>query len=175
VTVAGDNGRHEHADCQPNVASAAQLAPSPASVPPAPRPGERPGASPRSRWSRRTRTQTLFAAIKAGAQGYPVKNARSREFLEQLRGLARGEAAISRRLAARILDEIRGQAEPFRPEEALTARELEVLELVAARLSNAEIAERLAVSGHTVKNHMKSILAQLRLHNRRQGGHTWLT
>ena len=113
-------------------------------------------------------TQTLFDAIKAGAQGYLVKNLRSRELLEQLRGLARGEAAISRRMAARILDEIRREAEPFEPEEALTVREMQVLELVAARLSNAEIAERLVVSEHTVKNHMKSILSKLHLRNRRQ-------
>ncbi len=113
-------------------------------------------------------SETLFEAIKAGAQGYLVKNARSRELLEQLRGLARGEAAISRRLAARILVEIRGQTERFGPEEELTARELEVLELVVARLSNAEIAERLVVSEHTVKNHMKNILSKLQLHNRHQ-------
>ena len=113
-------------------------------------------------------SQTLFEAIKAGAQGYLVKNVRSRELLEQLRGLARGEAAISRRMAARILAEIRGQPEPFGPEEALTAREMDVLELVAARLSNAEIAGRLVVSEHTVKNHMKSILSKLHLRNRHQ-------
>jgi DNA-binding NarL/FixJ family response regulator len=111
-------------------------------------------------------SQTLFEAIKAGAQGYLVKNVRSRELLEQLRGIARGEAAISRRMASRILEDIRGQPEPFGPGEELTARELEVLELVAARLSNAEIAERLVISEHTVKNHMKSILAKLHLHNR---------
>lgn len=113
-------------------------------------------------------SQTLFEAIKAGAQGYLVKNVRSRELLEQLRGIARGEAAISRRMAARILEEIRGQTEPFGPGEELTARELEVLNLVAARLSNAEIAERLVVSEHTVKNHMKSILSKLHLRNRHQ-------
>lgn len=113
-------------------------------------------------------SQTLFEAIKAGAQGYLVKNVRSRELLEQLRGLARGEAAISRRIAARILEEIRGQTEPLGPEEELTAREMEVLELVAARLSNAEIAERLVVSEHTVKNHMKSILSKLHLRSRHQ-------
>jgi len=113
-------------------------------------------------------SQTLFEAIKAGAQGYLVKNMRSRELLEQLRGLARGEAAISRRIAARILAEIRGQTEPFGPGEELTARELEVLELVAARLSNAEIAERLVISEHTVKNHMMSILSKFHLHNRHQ-------
>jgi DNA-binding NarL/FixJ family response regulator len=113
-------------------------------------------------------SQTLFEAIKAGAQGYLVKNVRSRELLEQLRGLARGEAAISRRMAARILEEIRGQTEPLGPGEELTVRELEVLELVAVRLSNAQIAERLVVSEHTVKNHMKSILSKLHLRNRHQ-------
>jgi DNA-binding NarL/FixJ family response regulator len=113
-------------------------------------------------------SQTLFEAIKAGAQGYLIKNVRSRELLEQLRSLARGEAAISRRMAARILEEIRGQTEPFGPGERLTERELEVLELVAARLSNAEIADRLVVSEHTVKNHMKNILSKLHLHNRHQ-------
>jgi DNA-binding NarL/FixJ family response regulator len=113
-------------------------------------------------------SQTLFEAIKAGAQGYLVKNVRSRELLDQLRSIALGEAAISRRMAARILEEIRGQREPFGPGEELTARELEVLELVAARLSNAEIAERLVISEHTVKNHMKSILSKLHLHNRHQ-------
>ena len=112
--------------------------------------------------------EKLFEAIKAGAQGYLVKNVRSRELLEQLRGLARGEAAISRRMAARILKEIRGQNEPLWPEEELTAREMDVLELVAARLSNAEIAGRLVVSEHTVKNHMKSILSKLHLRNRHQ-------
>lgn len=111
---------------------------------------------------------TLFEAIKAGAQGYLVKNVRAHELLEQLRAVARGEAAISRRLAARILEEVRGETEPAGPEEALTAREMEVLELVVARLSNAEIAERLAISEHTVKNHMKSILGKLHFQNRSQ-------
>ncbi len=113
-------------------------------------------------------SQTLFEAIKAGAAGYLVKNVRSRELLEQLRGLAQGEAAISRRMAARILEELRGTPLPFGPEEELTTRELDVLELVVARLSNAQIASRLVVSEHTVKNHMKSILSKLHLRNRHQ-------
>jgi DNA-binding NarL/FixJ family response regulator len=113
-------------------------------------------------------SQALFDAVRAGAQGYLLKNVRAGELLEQLRGLARGEAAISRRMATRILEDLRGQTDPLAPEEELTAREMEVLELVAARLSNAEVADRLVLSEHTVKNHMKSILSKLHLRNRRQ-------
>jgi DNA-binding NarL/FixJ family response regulator len=117
-------------------------------------------------------TDKLLDAIKAGAQGYLVKNIRSSELLDQLRGLRQGEAAITRRMAARILEEFqRGQAS-VGPREAsandLTARELEVLELVADRLSNKEIATRLVISEHTVKNHLKNILSKLHLRTRRE-------
>jgi DNA-binding NarL/FixJ family response regulator len=117
-------------------------------------------------------TDKLLDAIKAGAQGYLVKNIRSGELLDQLRGLKRGEAAITRRMAARILDEFqRGQAAAGTRDESasdLTARELEVLTLVADRLSNKQIASRLVISEHTVKNHLKNILSKLHLRSRRE-------
>src|SRR3984893_16838567 len=79
-------------------------------------------------------TDKLLEAIKAGAQGYLIKNIRSTELLDQLRGLKRGEAALTRRMAARILEEFqRGQAVAAESSESLnelTVRELEVLNLV---------------------------------------------
>jgi DNA-binding NarL/FixJ family response regulator len=117
-------------------------------------------------------TDKLLEAIKAGAQGYLVKSIRSSELLEQLRGLLNGEAAITRRMAARILEEFhRGLAPTGSAEdvtEELTPREMEVLMLVADRLSNKEVAARLVISEHTVKNHMKNILGKLHLRSRRQ-------
>src|SRR5712692_6453737 len=117
-------------------------------------------------------TDKLLEAIKAGAQGYLVKNIRSSELLDQLRGLKQGEAAITRRMAARILEEFqRGQTTTGSTKGSLndlTARELEVLELVADRLSNKEIGTRLVISEHTVKNHLKNILSKLHLRGIRQ-------
>jgi len=88
-------------------------------------------------------TDKLLEAIKAGAQGYLVKNIRTAKLLEQLRGLTRGEAAITRRMAARILAEFqRGRVSTDSIDESSqehTTCELEVLEFVADRLSNKEI------------------------------------
>jgi RNA polymerase sigma factor (sigma-70 family) len=90
------------------------------------------------------------------------------ELLEQLRGLTRGEAVVSRRMAARILEEFQKWDKRMQSDIALTQRETEILELVTARLSNKEIAERLNISEYTVKNHIKSILRKLHLRSRHE-------
>jgi DNA-binding NarL/FixJ family response regulator len=110
----------------------------------------------------------IVEAIKAGAQGYISKHARLPQLLGQLQALRRGEAAVPGWVAARLLDELRGQPVSAIPASVLTVREVEVLRLVAAQFTNKEIARRMLVSEHTVKNHVKHILGKLRVGSRRQ-------
>lgn len=110
----------------------------------------------------------LFAAIRAGAQGYLLKDIHGAELVEALRGLARGEAPISRRLATRLLREFAHHPPAVAPAGTLTPRETEILQMVAARKRNKEIADALFISEFTVKNHLRNILTKLHRSNRRE-------
>jgi len=120
----------------------------------------------------------LFAALRCGAKGYLLKNVPISKLLTFLRGVEYGEAAISRKMASRILDEFarmepaaqRAPA-PKTPGNDLTTRELEVLEELTTGASNREIADRLVIAENTVKNHMRNILNKLNLKNRREAAH----
>jgi DNA-binding NarL/FixJ family response regulator len=115
--------------------------------------------------------QDLFEAIKAGAQGYLLKDLRPEELFEMLRAVMRGETPISPAIAGKLLNEFRRRPWHEPSETAgwdLTARELEVLQLVAEGLGNAEIAGRLFIVEGTVKNHLHNILEKLHLENRVQ-------
>ena len=116
--------------------------------------------------------EDLFEAIKSGAQGYLVKDLKGQQLFDALEGVARGEAAFSGMIAAKILREFR---EPGRDTddglettEPLTEREREVLQLVVEGKSNQEIARSLVLSESTVKNHLRNILGKLHLRNRIQ-------
>ena len=113
----------------------------------------------------------LFDAIKSGAHGYLLKKLEPEELCAMLRGVFEGEAPISRSTASKILTEFAAQAarksEDNRKEE-LSAREKDVLQLLAAGLTNKEIGRKLSVAENTVKNHLKSILDKLHLQNRVQ-------
>ncbi|RME41891.1 MAG: DNA-binding response regulator [Chloroflexi bacterium] len=117
--------------------------------------------------------ELLFEAIQSGAKGYLLKNAPVSKLLASLRGLQRGEAALSRTMTRRLLDmlpRLRMSRTPdwADPPNGLTARELEVLRELARGASNREIAERLCVSQNTVKNHVRRILAKLNVSSRHE-------
>jgi len=112
----------------------------------------------------------LLEAVKSGALGYLLKDLEAEEFFEALDAVAHGESVIPPRLARRLWSEF-GEAsrhpEGAGPDdEPLTEREEEVLRLVASGKTNREVADRLAISGNTVKFHMRGILDKLHLRNR---------
>ena len=113
----------------------------------------------------------LFAAIKAGARGYLLKNLESNELRGMLAAVERGEAAITPAIAARILAELARPEAPAqepgpRDPDRLTERERDVLRLVVAGLRNKEIAAELGVSENTVKFHLRNILDKLHAQSR---------
>ena len=115
---------------------------------------------------------TLFDAIKSGAQGYLLKNLEAEEFFEMLERAQRGEPALTPALAKKLLQEFAKPAEAASTtidQDALTAREREVLELMVEGVtSNRKLAKRLGLSENTVKFHVRNILDKLHLNNRAQ-------
>jgi len=116
----------------------------------------------------------LFAAIQSGALGYLTKNLAPEELHEMIRGISRGEAAISRAMARRILAEFSRQRQrplSSQPQDSvadLTNREQEVLQWLARGATNMEIARALQITENTVKAHVRNILRKLHVQNRIQ-------
>ena len=113
----------------------------------------------------------LFAAIKAGARGYLLKNLESGELRGMLNAVERGEAAITPAIAGRILTELaRPEPAPQPAADAdpdhLTDRELDVLRLIVRGMRNKEIASELGISENTAKFHLRNILDKLHAQNR---------
>ena len=115
--------------------------------------------------------EPVFAALRAGASGFLLKDTRPDDLATAVRVAARGEAllapTVTRRLLDRFAAELPGGAAPPTLA-ALSEREIEVLTLVARALSNDEIAERLTLSRATVKTHLSAILFKLGLRDRVQ-------
>ena len=111
----------------------------------------------------------IFPAIKAGALSYLLKDVGPEELAAAVRAAAHGEAMVHPRVAARLMQELRGARRDVpSPFAELTDRELEVLRLIAEGLSNADIAERLVISEKTVKGYVSNILSKLHLADRTQ-------
>jgi DNA-binding NarL/FixJ family response regulator len=124
--------------------------------------------------------ESVFAALKAGARGYVLKDADRGMLLEAIRAVVRGEALLGPSVARRVLEQFAQGSPPapvsppaapsVGPEsfEELTPRELEVLSLIARGLRNREIAGRLVISEKTVGNHVSNIFTKLQVHDRSQ-------
>jgi two-component system NarL family response regulator len=110
--------------------------------------------------------EDLFGAIRAGADGYLLKSLTSAELIDMLTGLERGEAAITRATAARLMEGFAGVGASDPALARLTDRELGILRLVAEGHSNKAIGRSLSISENTVKYYMKNVLQKLGARNR---------
>ncbi|MCF3145387.1 response regulator transcription factor [Streptomyces platensis] len=119
---------------------------------------------------------SLFPALQAGARGYLTKDADGDEIVRAIDDVLSGEAGLSpkiqRRLLERFTEPVRPWARPSdEPPDGLTAREVEVLRLIAEGQSNPEIARTLHVSAATVKTHINNLFAKAGLRDRAQAIH----
>jgi DNA-binding NarL/FixJ family response regulator len=115
----------------------------------------------------------LFAALRAGADGYLLKTMNMQRLADALDGVRRGEAAMPRPLVARVLEQFRGRDPRWRAlagdhvtQRRLTSREWEVLELLTQGCSTADVAGRLVLSPSAVRAHITSIVRKLQVADR---------
>jgi DNA-binding NarL/FixJ family response regulator len=112
--------------------------------------------------------ELLSGALRAGAAGFVLKDSSAEELIRAVRAVARGDSYLDPAVTARVLTTYRKAAQPVQNNAAvdLTARELDVLTLIAKGCSNAEIADQLSISGVTVKSHIGRIFVKLDLRDR---------
>ena len=112
--------------------------------------------------------EKVFAAVKAGAAGYLLKDVNHAELADGIRTVHRGEALLHPAVAAKLMREFAHPDRRTSPPDHLTKREMEVLRLLAKGMSNKEIALELGVAEKTVKTHVSNVLQKLHLADRTQ-------
>jgi NarL family two-component system response regulator LiaR len=110
----------------------------------------------------------VYKAIKSGALGYMLKDARREQLIQAIHDVAKGQASISPSIAIKVIQDVDHPSEALYTSSPLTPRELETLRLIARGLSNQEIADSLSVAERTVAKYVSSILDKLHLANRTQ-------
>ncbi len=111
----------------------------------------------------------LYEAVQLGVSGYLLKSLDADELFSLLEGVSRGEPAMTRAMAGKLLKTVANRmADGNKGEQALTERELFVLRLLSSGATNQELALKLSISVNTVKSHIKNILEKLQLENRTQ-------
>ena len=108
----------------------------------------------------------IVAALKAGANGYVLKNAEAEEITAAVRAVHRGEPALAPDIAQKLITQMTGTPEPQVVLEPITDREREVLQLAASGLTNRGIGLELSISDRTVQGHLASIYAKLQVNSR---------
>jgi len=110
----------------------------------------------------------LFAAVMAGASGYLLKEIRGNSLVDAIRRVAAGQTLIDPSMTAKLMQRLRQPVAVAGPIDQLTAREREILELIADGRTNRQIAETLFLAEKTVKNYVSSLLAKLGMERRTQ-------
>jgi DNA-binding NarL/FixJ family response regulator len=108
--------------------------------------------------------EDIYRAVQAGAQGYLLKDAPQSDMLEAIRAVNAGKRHLPRHIASRLAERMMRSS--------LTAREIEVLKMLARGLTNKEIGRALYISGNTVRNHVNSIIEKLEVSDRTEAATT---
>ncbi len=110
----------------------------------------------------------VLQALRAGASGYVLKDSQPDAIVSSILAVMSGERVMANAVANRVLDLLTGTATPKQFYDGLTAREIEILKLLATGLANKQIARRLAISEKTVRNHVSHMYEKLQIYDRSQ-------
>jgi len=111
---------------------------------------------------------TLLQALHAGASGYVLKNSQAEAIVSSILAVMSGERVMASAVANRVLNMLTGTTTPKEFYDGLTAREIEILKLLAIGQANKQVARRLQISEKTVRNHVSNMYAKLQIYDRSQ-------